>query len=154
MTRVICRTMRRLDCKLFITSVTCRLSPNQWIILLTMLIFLNAYCNASYRCDYSWHTATTLVTGLLLARDTGRMPSKVTVVQMHTLPVYHCIASSQLRRPHSLCTQVVLDLLRSTASCGMCIQSSGKRTRTSERGCKDNKYCFTPEILSNWYRRL
>ena len=36
---VICRTMRRRECKLFITSVTCRLSPNQWIILLTMLIF-------------------------------------------------------------------------------------------------------------------
>ena len=29
---VICRTMRRQECKLFSTSVTCRLSPNQWII--------------------------------------------------------------------------------------------------------------------------
>ena len=38
-TRVICRIMFRLECILFITSVTCRLSPNQWIILLTMHIF-------------------------------------------------------------------------------------------------------------------
>ena len=30
MTSVICRTMRRRECKLFFTSVTCRLSPNQW----------------------------------------------------------------------------------------------------------------------------
>ena len=41
MTRVICRTMRRLECKVVLTSVTCRLSPNQWIsnLLLTMLNF-------------------------------------------------------------------------------------------------------------------
>ena len=35
----LCRIMRRLECKLFITSVTFRLSPNQWIVLLPMLIF-------------------------------------------------------------------------------------------------------------------
>ena len=69
MTRVVCRNMRRRECKLFITSVTRRLSPNQWIIrvFLTMLIF-KTYFNVSYRCDYSWHTVTTPGTGLLLAR--------------------------------------------------------------------------------------
>ena len=60
--------MRRRECKLFITSVTCRISPNQWIILLTMLILKKAPLNVSYRCDYSWQTATTPGTGLLLAR--------------------------------------------------------------------------------------
>ena len=41
MTRVVRRNMRRRECKLYITSVTRRLSPNQWIIrvFLTMLIF-------------------------------------------------------------------------------------------------------------------
>ena len=34
-----------------------------------MLIFLKASVNVSYRCDYSWHTATTPGTGLLLARS-------------------------------------------------------------------------------------
>ena len=70
-THAICRTMRRRECKLFITSVTCRLSPNQWIILLTMLIFnrhLWMYPPAvttpgtprlllAHR-DYSWHGTT------------------------------------------------------------------------------------------------
>ena len=76
MTRVICRTMSRRECKLFIISVSCRLSPNQWIILLTMLIFKKASLNLMS------HTAVTTPgtlrlegstpgTGLLLARDTG-----------------------------------------------------------------------------------
>ena len=31
--------------------------------------FLKASLNVSYRCDYSWHTATTPGAGLLLARS-------------------------------------------------------------------------------------
>ena len=66
MTRVICRTMRRRECKLFISSVTFRISPNQWIILLTMLIFKKASLNLMY------HTAVTTpgTLRLLLARTT------------------------------------------------------------------------------------
>ena len=59
MTRVICQTMRRQECKLSITSV----SPNQWIILLTMHIL---------KRHIMCHTAVTRPTpgtGLLLARS-------------------------------------------------------------------------------------
>ena len=32
------------------------ISPNQWIILLTMLIFNEkAHLNVTHRCDYAWH---------------------------------------------------------------------------------------------------
>ena len=66
MTRVICRTMRRRECKLVITSVTCRLSPNQWIILLMMLIFKKASLNLMSHTSVT--TSGTL--RLLLARTT------------------------------------------------------------------------------------
>ena len=70
MTRVICRNMRRRECKLFITSVTCRLSPNQWIILLTMLIFKrHLWISHTALTTPGSNTATTPGMGLLLGRS-------------------------------------------------------------------------------------
>ena len=92
MTRVICQTMRGRECKLFISSVTCRFSPNQWIMLLTMLIF-NRHLWMSHTAVPTPGTLRLLLdrsvawpkVGDYLARDTGRWrTARIVDVTRHT----------------------------------------------------------------------
>ena len=118
--------MRRQECKLFITSVSCRLSPisgsyfSRCLFLKGIFEFNVSYrCNYSWwlHCDYAWHGilldrsvagpkagdyswhGTTPGTGLLLARDAGSN-MHAAIFTMLLMSISNCTVESNMNPTH------------------------------------------------------
>ena len=146
--------LRRRECKLFISSVTCSLSPNQWIILLTMRIFEKASLNLM-----SHNAVTTPGTlRLLLARTTpgpqrSRAESRrLLLARDYSWPVtpalHDCcrIISGCLKPTNLDSVQLLAGIapphIRRTVACRM------ERTRQTT----DTNYSITNQLQADWTR--